>query len=302
MAGNVELITVTGPTGGIGSHVVSALLEHDEPVCVVARNPDNLPAQVRKRVEVVEGSHADPAVIDRALDGARALFWLVAGDLGAPSPYDCYVGFSVPAAAAIVRHDVAHVVTVSALGRGTQRYTGYVSASLAMDDLLRSTGAHLRALAAPSLMDNFLRDVASLSQGVVRGVGPADLSAPMVARRDIAAVAARLLLDQTWTGQDDLPVLGPENVSYDDVTRILSEVLGRPVRYERTGFEETEQAMVGYGMSPGMARAVVEMARAKMEGLDDVDTPDGATVTPTTLRQWSLDELKPAVDAFVAEG
>jgi len=295
------VITVTGPTGGIGRHVLLALLEHDEPVRVVARNPDNLPAEVRERVEVVEGSHADPAVIDRALDGARALFWLVAGDLSAPSPYDCYVGFSIPAAAAIVRHDVAHVVTVSALGRGTQRYTGYVSASLAMDDLLRSTGAHLRALAAPSLMDNFLREVASLREGVVRGGAPADLSAPMVARRDIAAVAARLLLDQTWTGQDDLPVLGPENLSYDDVTRILTEVLGRPVRYERTGFEASEQAMIGYGASPGMARAIIEMARAKSQGLDDVDTPDRATVTPTTLRQWSQEELKPAIDAVATD-
>jgi len=295
------VITVTGPTGGIGRHVLLALLEHDEPVRVVARNPDNLPAEVRGRVEVVEGSHADPAVIDRALDGARALFWLVAGDLSAPSPYDCYVGFSIPAAAAIVRHDVAHVVTVSALGRGTQRYTGYVSASLAMDDLLRSTGAHLRALAAPSLMDNFLRDVTSLREGVVRGGAPADLSAPMVARRDIAAVAARLLRDQTWTGQDDLPVLGPQNLSYDDVTRILTEVLGRPVHYERTSFQASEQAMIGYGASPGMARAIIEMARAKTQGLDDVDTPDRATVTPTTLRQWSQEELKPAVDAVATD-
>jgi len=295
------VITVTGPTGGIGRHVLLALLEHDEPVRVVARNPDNLPAQVRERVEVVEGSHADPAVIDRALDGARALFWLVAGDLSAPSPYDCYVGFSIPAAAAIVRHDVAHVVTVSALGRGTQRYTGYVSASLAMDDLLRSTGAHLRALAAPSLMDNLLRDVTSLHEGVVRGGAPADLSAPMVARRDIAAVAARLLLDQTWTGQDDLPVLGPQNLSYDDVTRILTEVLGRPVHYERTSFQASEQAMIGYGASPGMARAIIEMARAKTQGLDDVDTPDRATVTPTTLHQWSQEELKPAVDAVATD-
>lgn len=188
------MITVTGPTGGIGRLVLPALLARDEPVRVVARHPDDLPAGVRERVEVVEGSHVDPAVIDRALDGARALFWLVAGDLNDASPYDCYVGFSIPAAAAAVRHDVAHVVTVSALWRGTQRYTGYVSASLAMDDLLRSTGAHLRA-GAPSLMDNFLREVTSLREGVVRGGAPADLSAPMVTRRDLAAVAARLLLD-----------------------------------------------------------------------------------------------------------
>ncbi len=91
-------------------------------------------------------------------------------------------------------------------------------------------------------------------------------------------------------------MLGPEDLSYDDVTRILTEVLDRPVRYERTGLEQGEQVMISYA-SPGMARAITAMARAKMEGLDDVDAPDRATLTPTTLRQWSQEELKPAVDA-----
>ncbi len=35
-------------------------------------------------------------------------------------------------------------------------YAGHVSASLAIDDLLRSTGVHLRALTMPSFMDNML--------------------------------------------------------------------------------------------------------------------------------------------------
>ena len=74
------MITVTGPTGGVGRRVLDALLEHDEPVRVVTRNPQNLPIAVRALVEVVQGSHADPAVIDRAFDGAAAQFWLVNGD------------------------------------------------------------------------------------------------------------------------------------------------------------------------------------------------------------------------------
>ena len=39
------------------------------------------------------------------------------------------------------------------------------------------------------------------------------------------------------------------------------------------------------------------MAQAKVEGLDNVDAPDRATLTPTTLRQWSQEELKPVVVA-----
>ena len=188
-------------------------------------------------------------------------------------------------------------MTVSALGRGVQRYTGYVSGSLAMDDLLRSTGAHLRALAAPSLMDNLLREVDPFGRDVLRGAAPADLRAPMVARRDIAAVAAGLLVDRTWTGQDDLPMLGPEDLSPEDTCRVLSEVLRRPIRYERSDVLESERAMIGFGVSPGMARAVTAMTYAKLDGLDAVDTPDRAALTPTTLREWSQDELTTAVAA-----
>ena len=292
------MITLTGPTGGIGRHVLSALVERDEPLRIVSRNPQNVPEHIRRRVEVVEGSHADPAVMDQALRGARALFWLVNGDPSAHDPFEAYVGFSVPAAAAIVRHDVQHVVSVSALGRGVQRYTGYVSGSLAMDDLLCSTGTHFRALAAPSLMDNLLRDVPSLRQGVLNGVGPADFRSPMVARRDIASVAVDLLGDRSWSGQNDLPVLGPEDLSYDDVSRILGEVLQRPVRYVRHTPEAAEKTMIEFGVTPGMAKAVTAMTLAKMDGLDSLVLPDRASQTPTTLRRWSEEELKPVVDAL----
>ena len=291
-------MVLTGPTGGVGKRVLAAVVEHDEPVRVVVRDPDKLPADLRERVDVVEGSHHDPEVVDRALDGARALFWLVVSDSAAANPFETYVGATVPAAAAVVRHGVSRVVTVSALGQGGPRYSGIVSASRAMDDLLRSTGAHLRALTAPTLMDNLLRGVTALrDEGVVRDTAPADLRAPMVARRDIGAVAARLMVDDTWTGQDDLPVLGPEDVSYEDVARTLTEVLGRPVRYERDDLEATEQALLAFGFTPGMAQAMTAMSRAKHEGLDDADSPTRATDTPTTLRRFAEEELTPAVEA-----
>ncbi len=138
----------------------------------------------------------------------------------AQSPYDAYAGFSIPAADAIVRYRIARVVTISALGREERRYAGHVSASLAMDDLFRSTGVHLRALTMPSFMDNMLWQAPSIkNDGVISATLPGDLKAPTVATRDIAAVATRLLLDHTWTGQDSLGVLGPEDLSFNEWPR-----------------------------------------------------------------------------------
>lgn len=292
------MILVTAPTSRIGSRLLAGLLRHDEPLRVIARDPDRLPAEVRERAEVVTGSHRDRDVVERAFEGADSVFWLVPADRTAPSVYDAYVTFSIPAADAIVRHGVGRVVTVSALGRGQQRYAGHVSASLAMEDLLRSTGVHMRALAMPSFMENLLWQVPSIrDEGVIRATVPGDLAMPWVATRDIAAVASRLLLDRTWTGQDTLGVLGPEDLSYTGMARILTEVLGVPVRFEPGSREEDRKTLLGYGYSDAMARSMLDMDLAVEHGLDNglPRTPENAT--PTTFRQWAEEVLKPAVDA-----
>ena len=61
------------------------------------------------------------------------------------------------------------MVGISALGRGTAAagHAGLVTASLAMDDLIASTGVSYRALTMPSFMDNLLRQVPAIrSQGM----------------------------------------------------------------------------------------------------------------------------------------
>lgn len=156
------MIVITTPTGLIGHQVLDNVLEGgDEPVRVILRDPANLPSHVRGRVEVVEGSHGDRDVVDRAFDGADSLFWLVPPDPHAESVEAAYVDFSRPAGEAFTSQGVKRVVTVSALGRGTAvaGNAGFVTASLAMDDLIASTGVSFRALTMPSFMDNIVRQV-----------------------------------------------------------------------------------------------------------------------------------------------
>jgi uncharacterized protein YbjT (DUF2867 family) len=292
------MIVVTAPTGRIGSQILANLLQQDKPVRVVVRDPNRLPAQVCDRVEVVVGSHRHRDVVDRAFDGADSVFWLVPADPKAQSVYDAYVGFSIPATDAIVRHGVDRVVTVSALGRGQQRYAGHVSASLAMEDLLRSAGVHLRALTMPSFMDNLLWQLHSIkNNGVISATIPGDHKAPWVATRDIAAVAARLLLDHTWTGQDSLGVLGPEDLSSVDMAAILTDVLGTPIQFEEGSREEDKQHFLGFGYSDAMAQSMIDMDIAKEHGIDNALQRTPENTTPTSFRRWAEEVLKPALDA-----
>ncbi|WP_432251142.1 NAD(P)H-binding protein [Streptomyces sp. HNM1019] len=298
------MIVITAPTGQIGGRVLGILLdeapERGEELRVIVRDPGKLPDAVRARVDVVTGSHGDAEVVDRAFAGADAVFWLVPPHPQAPSLDAAYSGFTRAAAKAFTAHGVGHVVGVSALGRGTPAAgrAGHVTASLAMDDLIAGTGVAYRALACGSFMENLLRQVASIrDDGVFTDTATADRTAPTAATGDIAAAAAGLLLDRSWTGTGEVPVLGPEDLSANDMARIMSEVFGRPIRYQRQSLEDVRAALTGRGMGNALVEGYLDMMRAKDDGIDEGVRHTPETTSPTTFRQWCEEVLKPAVQA-----
>ncbi|MFH9811244.1 NAD(P)H-binding protein [Streptomyces olivaceus] len=295
------MIVITAPTGNVGRRLLPLLLDsasaRGEALRVIVRDPARLPDAVRERVEVVTGSHGDPAVVDRAFDGADAVFWLVPPD-SSRTPDEAYLEFTRPAANALAAHGVGHVVGVSALGRGTPvaGSAGLVTASLAMDDLVARSGVAFRALACPSFFENLLEDADAIrDEGRFTDTVDADRKAPLVAVADIAAVAAGLLLDRSWKGTGSVPVLGPQDLSPNDLARIMTEQLGRPVRYERQALADLRAALAGHGLDKTFVEGVVDMKRAKDDGLDAgvARTPD--TATPTTFAHWAAATLRPAV-------
>ncbi len=292
------MIVITTPTGQIGHQVLNNLLESSEPIRVIVRDPSRLSPHVRERVEVVQGSHGDLDVVTRAFAGADSVFWLVSPDPHAESVEAAYVGFSRPACDAFKSQGVKRVVGVSAFGRGTavSGKAGNVTASLAMDDLIASTGVSYRALAAAPFMDNLLRQVESIkNQGMFFDVISGDLKQPTCATRDIATVAAELLLDHTWSGVASRPVLGPEDLSYNDMAQIMSEVLGRPVRYQQIAGSALKASLIRYGRSEAMAQALVDMMAAYDQGLATAEPRTPESSTPTSFRQWCEEVLGPAV-------
>ncbi|MDW9670805.1 NAD(P)H-binding protein [Sinorhizobium meliloti] len=293
------MIVITAPTGDIGRQVVQKLLQSGAPIRVIARDPSHLTEEVRDSVEVVQGSHGDSAVVNQAFEGADAVFWLAPADPKAASVMAAYVDFTRPAAAALKEHGVKRVVAITALGRGSPLAdkAGYVTGSLAMDDLIAGTGVAFRGLTNPSFMDNIARQATA-----IRDLGKffvpisGDLKLPSVATRDIATVAARLLLDDSWMGQSEVPVLGPEDISFNGMAEIISDVLDKPVSCHRISFDAYKARFIQFGFSDAMAQGMSDMAWAKDKGLDLAVSRMPENSTPTGFRQWCEDTLKPAID------
>lgn len=129
-------------------------------------------------------------------------------------------------------------------------------------------------------MDNLLRPVHSIrALGVFTDTLPAGQKSPTAATRDIAAAAVRLLLDRSWTGAGSVPVFGAEDLSPNDMARTMSEVLGTPVHDQQQTLDDLGATLTSYRMGEAFTRSMVDMVRAKGEGLDD-----GVQRTPQTTR------------------
>ncbi|HEV2656509.1 MAG TPA: NAD(P)H-binding protein [Ktedonobacteraceae bacterium] len=288
------MIVITTPTGQIGHQVLNNLLNSDEPIRVIARDSSRLSPRVRECVQVVQGSHNDINVVTKAFAGADCVFWLVPPDPHADSVEDYCLDFTRPACEAIKRQGVKRVVAVSTLGQGVAKNAGQLSAAQAMDELIKSTGVSYRALRMPSFMENLLGQVESIkNQGMFFLAMSGDHKLLTCATPDIAAVAARLLLDGSWSGQDSVPVVGPDDLSPNDMAQIMSEVLQRPVRFQQVTNEAYKATLMQYGISEAWAQGLVDMAVAVDQGCYN-NEPRTAQST-TSFRQWCEEVLKPAI-------
>lgn len=164
------------------------------------------------------------------------------------------------------------------------------------EESLARTGAEYRALWCASFMENLLQQGVSIArQGVFYGPARPDLKGPLVAARDIAAMAARLLLDESWTGQGGVAVMGPEDLSHDDMAAIMSEVLGTPIRFQQVPPDAVTAQFLQAGASAAVAAWLVGMYTVADQDPHGSVARTPENTTPTSFRQWCQDVLGPAV-------
>ncbi|MGL4619354.1 MAG: NAD(P)H-binding protein [Chroococcidiopsis sp.] len=290
------MIVITTPTGQIGQQILDQILDRGKPIRVIVRDPSRLEPKIRDRVEVVQGSHDDIDVVTKAFAGADCVFWLVPPNPHTDNPTDYYQNFTQPACEAIVSQGVKRVVGVTSLGREFGKNAGLVSAAFAMDDLIESTGVSYRALRMPFFMENLLNQVKLIaSQGMFLMPNSGDRQLATVATSDIAEAAVELLLDDSWSGQDSVPVVSPDELSPNDMARVMSEVLERPVHFQQVSGEAYKATMMQHGMSEAWVQGIVDMAAAQSQGIYDADPGTSRSTTSTSFRQWCEGVLKPAV-------
>jgi NAD(P)H dehydrogenase (quinone) len=256
------MIVVSGSTGRLGGRVARRLAGAGVPQRLLVRDPARAPRL--PGAEVVAADYGDAVALRSALAGASTVLMVSASE--SPDRVDRHRTFADAAAATGVRHLL---------------YTSFLNAApdatftLARDHW--ATEEHIRGLGLPftflrdGLYADFLPMMAG-EDGVIRG--PAgDGRVSVVAQDDIADAAAAVLRDPGAHAGATYDLTGPAALTFAEMAVIVTEVTGRPVRFENETLDQAYASRAGYGAPDWQVDAWVSTYTAAAAG--ELDTVGG---------------------------
>lgn len=229
-------ILVTGATGSVGRLVVDHLLAAGA-TNIRALTNDPQKAALPSTVEVVRGFIGRPASIHAALDGVERMYL-------APHPPTA-VEVAQMARAAGVRHivDLSSSEADDEATRDPSQWWYY-----AVEHAVEQSGVAWTHLRPGEFMTNTLDWAQQVRSGDVVRAPYGDASNTMIDLDDIAAVAAKVLLEgDRHIGMKYL-LSGPVAIKRREQVRLIGEVIGRTLRWEDQPYDEALAEMtVGMG-------------------------------------------------------
>jgi NAD(P)H dehydrogenase (quinone) len=229
------VIGVTGSTGQLGSRIARRLADSGVPLRLVVRDPGRAPALPGASVaRAAYGEH--DALLD-ALDGVEVLMLLSATESADR------VSLHKATVDAAVAAGVSRIVYTSFAGAAPGATFTFARDHWHTEQHIRSTGVDFTFLRDNLYLD-FVPGFAG-EDGVIRG--PAgDGRTAAVARDDVAAVAARVLVDPGHSGAT-YDLTGPAAFTLAEAAAVLTEATGRKVRYEPETLDEAYRSRECYG-------------------------------------------------------
>jgi uncharacterized protein YbjT (DUF2867 family) len=252
------LITITGSTGTIGTELVRLLSAAGVNTRAVHRDPGK--TRPLPNVSWIQADLEDARLLEAALGGTARLFLLTGNE---PDFARTQIGI----VRAAERLGVGHIVKLSALGASDHSKSAIAREHWAVEQTLLSTQLWWTILRPHAFMQNWLGDVAESVrlEGVIYApIGEGRV--PFIDTRDIAAVAAEVLLHPEAHVGKKYFLTGGEAVGYAEVAAALSEATGRTITYRPISMEEARSRMAARGVAAPAIDAMLAIAAYQKAG------------------------------------
>lgn len=271
----MSTILVVGATGTVGSELSRLLASAGHTVRKATSRAPTEPDQVHLNLLTGDG-------IDAAFKGVdRAFFLAPPGH----SRQDLLLNPLVDAAAA---HGLHKVVLMSAMGANADE-----AAPLRVAERhLEASGLAYNIIRPNWFMQNFntfwLHGI--LSQGqILLPVGQAKGS--FIDARDIAAVAAALLVSERFNGQD-FDLTGPEALDHQQVAAVLTQASGKDIGYTDISPEQMREGLLAAGLPADYAEFLLLILGYFKAGYAERKTDAVQLITgqaPRSVAQYAAD-------------
>lgn len=291
-------IVINTPNGNIGRRTAERLLDSGIPVRLLSRSPGKVTDLTSRGASLVIGSTDDGDTLAKAFDGAETVFW-VTPPAYRPD-YQSWVRETTEKAAKIMASaKIERLVNISSVGAQAGSGTGPIAFLGEVERIFNESIPNVVHLRPGSFMENHLADVASIAQeGKLYSSLPKNAPMAKIATSDIGDVATTYLLGSRWTGQKVHELHGPRDLTPSDSAELIAEGIDKPIELVEVTVEQAKQGMLAAGLPEFVVSLYSEMFAAMREGRIVPEQPRSPeTTTPTGLRRFATEVLKPAVDA-----
>jgi uncharacterized protein YbjT (DUF2867 family) len=295
------MFVLLGANGQITSKLARLLLAAGHRVRVVGRNSEALAPLAASGAQVATGDLGDAAFLARAFTGATAAYTMIPPCYAAPDMRAAQDQIGSAIAQALAETRVPRVVNLSSIGAELPSGTGPIEGLHAQEQRLGAiTGIDLLHLRPGSFMENLLHMAPAVAAaGVLPGMEAPDAAIPMVATRDIAAVAARELTAPQHRGV--LLLHAPRHTTMREAAAVLAAAIGMPgLPYAQSPAAEAKAMLRAQGFSGDAANQLEALALWLSTSPLASASVAPVEIQPTRLEAFAREEFAPAFRQMAA--
>ena len=234
-----KLILIIGSTGNIGRELVKQLVEKNEKVRVLTRDPAKAKMKFGTTVEIAEGDLSKPETLDAAFVGVDKAFVL------SPSLGPEFPELEGNAFIAAKKAGVKHIVKLSGfdVGMDFMADTPFVKWHSESEQRLRKIGVAWTIL-RPHFFDSNLIEFGIIPRGGLFLPTGNGKEAP-IDPQDIAAVVVKVLTTSGHEGEI-YELTGPELLSFTELVQKVSNITGKPLKFVDVPEETWREEMLNF--------------------------------------------------------
>ncbi|PZU80462.1 MAG: hypothetical protein DI529_16640 [Chryseobacterium sp.] len=296
-----KTIALLGATGKVGGKIAEILLQEGHYLKLIAKTADNLEKFKNMGAEVISSDITDVKVLTEAFKNSDSAYVMTPPDFTANNyrEFQRKVGDSV--ITAIQNSGIKYVVNLSSAGAHQHEGNGLI-AGLAEQEvkLNQLKGVNVLHLRPAYFLDNALLNIPLIKQMDINGAtADAKHEIPMVATKDIATVAAKHLMKLDFSGKSVQPILGDKNYSFEELTSIIGNTIGKPdLKYVQFSVEDAKQAMINQGLSEDVANDITSMETSLKNGIMNYEQRVSANSSPTSAEIFVKESFVPLYNSL----